>query len=214
RQARTPALQHLALLDEKRPEIPSGLTVTHDPEGYPCIISGFLDARGRDIRGAALRMFRSGQLRQSLPFDDPQGTALPGGGLMAGRVVATPRADGPNSVSDCCLEVGPHPQRVLTLPWRPSGDLLAIRVTDRDGKQVDSRFSRASGGSALCFSPPLPAQSRVTVFVRTAEEVEIAATSSAAWPPAGASGVWRGRLARQQAAFLQSSPPAHVRQAG
>src|SRR5690606_31450251 len=105
RKARTSALQHLALLDEKRPEIPAGITIAHDSEGYPCLIAGFLDARGRDIRGAALRMFNSGDLHPHEPFDDTQGTALPGGGLMAGRVIATPRAEGPNSVSDCCIKV-------------------------------------------------------------------------------------------------------------
>lgn len=207
-------LQHLAPLDPKKPELPAGLAVAHDGAGRPHIIAGFLDARGRDIRGAPLRTYRSTHLTPGLPFESTPDEELPGGGLMAGRVCVAPRIEGPTTIFKCGVEVGPHPRHVVTLPLCPAGELLFVRATDEAGQPLLVQYSRNTNSSVVYFSPPLPAGSRVEIAMRTADEVDIVAASSAAWPPAGASGIWRGRLGRRVFQTVSDTQAASVRQAG
>lgn len=215
RNGSTECIQHLAPVDPARPELPAGLTVAHDAGGRPHLIAGFLDARGSDIRGVPVRTYRSAHGRSGVPFEAVPAEELPGGGLMAGRVCVAPRFEGPTTISEYSVRVGPGPRHVVTLPWRPAGEPLLVEATGRDGQPVEADFTRSEDGATLCFSPPLPEGSRLLIAIRTADEVDIVAASSAAWPPAGASGVWRGRLGRRVLQPINDSPsPARVRQAG
>lgn len=211
----TRALQHLGKLQAEKPSIPAGLAIAHDCSGRPSLIAGFLDARGRDIRGVPLRAFRSSPTDTTAPFTSEEGEELPGGGLMAARLAVAPRTDGPSRVSQHSFVVSGGPWHVLTLPWCPAGAPLFVKASDSNDRPVDVSFSLSADGTALYFSPKLSTGTRVTVVARTTDDVEIAATSSAAWPPAGASGVWRGRLARRKTKTPENSPPsASAREAG
>lgn len=203
------ALQAMAGFDANRPELPAGLAVAHGPDGVPFIVAGFLDARSRDIRGAPIRLFPAASSRTT-PFDEGGVQELGGGGLMAARVVVSPYTGGPTSVHQFRVSVDDREQVAVTLPRRPAEELLSVEVIGPDGRRVKHWVSRTSDGSTLCFSPPLKVDSEVVVSFRTAEDVEIAVTSSAAWPPAGASGVWRGRLVAVEpgCARPSDSPPA------
>lgn len=212
-------LQHLAPLDSKRPELPAGLAVAYDGGGRPYLVAGFLDARGRDIRGAPLRIYRSTaaptEAQAGFLFDPTPDEELPGGGLMAGRVCVAPRIEGPTTIFQHSTEVEDSPLHVVTLPLCPAGELLFVEAADAAGQPLDVAYCRLAQSASLCFSPPLPVGSRLLVAFRAADEVDIVAASSAAWPPAGASGIWRGRLGRR--GFLPataSSSNTSVRQAG
>lgn len=212
-------LQQLAPLDPKRPELPAGLAVAYDGGGRPHLVAGFLDARGRDIRGAPLRIYRSAPTlpdeKAEFPFDPKPDEELPGGGLMAGRVCVAPRIEGPTTIFQHRIEVTDRPLHVATLPLCPTGELLFMEATNAAGQPLRVDCSRIAESATFCFSPPLPVGSHVVVAMRAADEVDIVAASSAAWPPAGASGIWRGRLGRK--AFIpatDSSSSTGVRQAG
>ncbi len=195
---RTRALQHLAKFDPKTPELPAGLAVLNDETGQPHLVAGFLDARTRDILGAPLRAFEGTPCGAELPFSDEIGTPLPGGGLMAGRVVARTRSEGPKAVSEYRLRVGAQPQRVVCLPFGSTGELLSARAETKEGHCVKVSLTQTLDSSAYTCEPSLPPHARLIVVVRHAEEVEIAATSSSAWPPAGASGVWQWRTLKNE----------------
>lgn len=215
RRKRTSALQRIASFDPQAPQVPAGLSIAMRRDGCPCLVAGFLDARGRDIRGAPVRIYASSTTNSVLPFEQGNGQPLPGGGLMAGRVEVTPRREGPCTIAEWRWELGQERKRVLTLPSPPVGDLLYVEVMDASGKRIDVRFQTYLDGLSLCFSEFLPKEGKVAVGVRTVDEVEIVAASSAAWPPAGASGVWRGHLTGHRVDDKQSPPPAErVRQAG
>ncbi len=209
----TPALQRIGSFDPQSPQVPAGLGVAYGRDGHPSLVAGFLDARGRDIRGAPVRIYPSALTNSTLPFAAGDGQALPGGGLMAGRVEVTPRREGPSTIAEWNFSIERHHMSVLTLPASPAGDLLYVDVEDASGRRVS--FSSHVSGRSVSFSEPLPYGGTVCIGARTVDEVEVVAASSAAWPPAGASGVWRGQLTRHGLDDQQSPPPVErVRQAG
>lgn len=208
-------LQHLAPVDPARPELPAGLAVAHDGGGRPHLIAGFLDARSRDVRGAPLRTYRSAPTGSRIPFDQVNDQELPGGGLMAGRVCVAPRAEGPTTISEYSVEISQGARHVITLPRSPAGEPLFIEATGNDGEPLQLDFTQSADGTTLSFFPALQPGTQLRIALRTADELDIVAASSAAWPPAGASGIWRGRLARRAVQPINNSPSsAKVQKAG
>jgi hypothetical protein len=165
-----------------------------------------LDARGRDIRGAPLRTYRSAPSGATAPFEPLPEEDLPGGGHMAGRVYVSPRCEGPTTIAEYSSQTGTQPRHVITLPSSPALAPLFVVATTAGERSRRLAFTRSADGATLCFSPAIPPRSRVVIGIRTADELEIVASSSAAWPPAGASGVWRGRLTRMNIQPQTDSP--------
>jgi hypothetical protein len=198
-----PTQQVLGTFDQARPELPSGFALgATSVSETPDLFAGFLDARGLDVRGAALRRYRAGSGLGG-EFFRPQAEALPGDRLMAGRVMASPRVRrGPEGVHTVPLRVdGDAPWRVLTLPGLATSIVRSVEARlDGAWEPIAAShhgtrhgFTVVPGTNWLSVHPALPPGTSVVVSLTTAATFELTATSSAAWPPAGSSGVWEVR---------------------
>lgn len=116
---------------------------------------------------------------------------------MAGHVKAWRHQEVSCPHRSTVYELEPGHGGALTLPQLPAGDVYCVEETPIEGCDELAASGRAvpftltSDRGTLCLSEPVSRRATIVVHERLSEAMDLAASSSAAWPPAGATQVFR-----------------------